>query len=96
MLRELSGGEIQGQALSEETTASHFKTKERCESLDLEISEDRMELTSRHTAVKVRQTRKSIRNAGQSDKSKEASASEPCSERQWGSIFSILKVCPGF
>lgn len=43
MVRELSGGEIQGQALSEETTASHFKTKERRESLDLEISEDRME-----------------------------------------------------
>ena len=43
MLRELSGGEIQGQALSEETTASHFKTKERRESLNLEISEDRME-----------------------------------------------------
>lgn len=30
-----SGGQIQEQALSEETTASHFKTKERLESLDL-------------------------------------------------------------
>lgn len=38
-----SGGWIQEQALSEEMTASHFKTKERLESLDLEISEDRME-----------------------------------------------------
>lgn len=35
VLRELSGGQIQEQELSEETTASHFKTKERHESLDL-------------------------------------------------------------